>query len=119
METRDDSALAAEGVGPYEDPFRSGCRAGTCAPPFRCLNAAAHGWPPYAGWDADSPENGNPSGAFCRVVEDADPYETGLAEFAKQINQIDFSATCAVKNLLRARATRAPRFDQTGQSPVR
>ena len=28
-------------------PFRSGCRAGTCAPPLHCLDAAAHGWPPY------------------------------------------------------------------------
>ena len=33
----------------------------------------------------DAPGIGNPSGAFRRVVEDADPYETGLAEFAKQI----------------------------------
>ena len=48
-------------------------------------DTAAHGRPPYAGCGADLPENGNPSGAFRWVVEDADPYETGLAEFAKQI----------------------------------
>ena len=55
--------------------FESGCRAGAFAPPVFRRNAAAHGWPPYAGRGVDSPEDGNPSGAFRRVVEDADPYE--------------------------------------------
>ncbi|MBQ6402291.1 MAG: hypothetical protein IJI27_00135, partial [Oscillospiraceae bacterium] len=46
---------------------------------------------------------------------------TCLAEFARQGKsiQIVFPATCAVEKLLWASATLAPRFDQTGQSPVR
>ena len=40
-----------EDAVPYIAPVASGCRAGTCAPPFHRLIAAAHGWPPYGGAD--------------------------------------------------------------------
>ena len=36
---------------------------------------AAEGVGPYAGCGADSPENGMMAYASCRVVEDADPYD--------------------------------------------
>ena len=39
---------------------------------------AAEGVGPYGG--ADSPEIGNQINVFCRVVEDADPYEMKLRE---------------------------------------
>ena len=57
---------------------------GISAPPFRCLFAAAHGWPPYGGCGADSPKVGNEIGAFCRDVEDAVPYEGSAQPFRRR-----------------------------------
>ena len=45
------SARDVEDAVPYEAPSKTKRRAGTCAPPFHRLNAAAHGWPPYHGND--------------------------------------------------------------------
>ena len=78
VQIRDDSARAAEGGGPYEDPLRSGCRAGTCAPPFRCLNAAAHGWPPLRECGADSPGIVQIRDESARAAEGVGPYEDPL-----------------------------------------
>ena len=65
----------AEGGGPYEDPLRSGCRAGTCAPPFRCLHTAAHGWPPYGKCGTDSPGIMEIRDDSARAAEGGGPYK--------------------------------------------
>ena len=47
------------GRRPLRGTFQVWRRAGTCAPPLPCRYAAAHGWPPYSGFDCVRRRAGN------------------------------------------------------------
>ena len=72
------SARDVEDAVPYEAPSKTKRRAGTCAPPFHRLNAAAHGWPPYHGNDRIRRRSACFGAGSAQDVEDAVPYEAPL-----------------------------------------